>query len=261
MGPAPMPRVGAGGRKYGSVCGRATTSQAIDPSIHMNKSLLLGLVLLTPVALRAADSEAKDEITAAAHKLAGQSNYSWKTTVVVPESNQFKPGPTAGKTEKEGFTYVTMSFGDNLTEAVMKGEKAALTDQDGNWKLASEFDNAQGPGRFMARMIRNLKAPAAQATELLGDLKELKRDGDAYAGVFTDAGVRKQFRFGEPQNPKGGVKFWVKDGQLSKIEIKVEAKLEFNGNEIDAARTTTTEIKEIGTTKVNPPADAIKKLS
>src|SRR5215510_13666062 len=83
--------------------------------------------------LAAEASGAKAEVNAAAKKLSDQSNYSWKTTVVVPESAQFKPGPTEGKTEKGGFTHVTMSFGDNKTEAVLKGDKAAVTDREGNW--------------------------------------------------------------------------------------------------------------------------------
>ncbi len=227
----------------------------------MKNISFLALALLTSINVFAADSATKGEVAAAAKKLGEQANYTWKSTVVVPESSQFKPGPTDGKTEQDGFTYVTMSFGDNLTEAVMKGEKAAITDQDGNWKLASELENAEGPTRFLGRMIRNLKAPAVQVTELLEAVQELKKEGDVYSGELTEEGVKKQFRFGQPQNPKGSLKFWLKDGSLSKYEVKVEAKMEFNGNEFDASRTTTTEISKVGTTKVNVPADAKKKLS
>jgi len=227
----------------------------------MKNISFLALALLTSINVFAADSATKGEVAAAAKKLGEQANYTWKSTVVVPESSQFKPGPTDGKTEQDGFTYVTMRFGDNLTEAVMKGEKAAITDQDGNWKLASELENAEGPTRFLGRMIRNLKAPAVQVTELLEAVKELKKEGDAYSGELTEEGVKKQLRFGQPQNPKGSLKFWLKDGSLSKYEVKVEAKMEFNGNEFDASRTTTTEISNVGTTKVNVPADAKKKLS
>jgi hypothetical protein len=88
----------------------------------------------------------------------------------------------------------------------------------------------------------------------------LNKDSGVYSGELTEEGARKQFRFGQPQNPKGSVKFWVKEGMLAKYEVKVEAKMEFNGNEIDASRTTTTEIQKVGETKVNVPADAKKKL-
>ena len=226
----------------------------------MKANLLVTLALIISSTLLAADSGPTEDITAAAKKLAEKASYSWKSTTVVPESARFKPGPTEGKTEKDGFTYVTMSFGDNLTEAVLKGEKAVITNQDGEWQTAAELENAEGPARFLRGMLRNLKAPAAQVADLISGAKELKKDGDAFSGEMTEDGVKKQFRFGTPKNPKGSVKFWVKDGVLTKFETKVEGKMEFNGEEFDASRTTTTEIKDVGTTKVNIPADAKKKL-
>ncbi len=225
----------------------------------MKYPLLLLLASLTTARILVAEGP-KDDVSAATAKLADQPNYSWTTTVVVPDSAPFKPGPTDGKTEKGGFTDVVLSFGDNLTEVVIKGEQAVVTDPEGNWKLASELENAEGPTRFLGFIVRNLKTPTAQVPELLGGVKELKKEGEVYSAELTEEGVRKQFRFGEPQNPKGWVKFWVKDGLLSKLETKVEAKMEFNGNEFDASRTTTTEIQKVGTTQVNVPEDAKKKL-
>ena len=226
----------------------------------MKTNLLLALALVIAPALFAADLSPKDEVIAAAKKLAEKASYSWKATVVVPESSQWKPGPTEGKTEKDGFTYVTTSMGNNVIEAVMKGDKAVITDQDGNWKSASELEGGEGRGRFMGRMVRNLKAPAAQVTELVAGTKELKKDGDAYSGDLTEEGAKAQFRMGNTTNPKGSVKFWLKDGALSKYELKLTGKVEFNGNERDVDRATTTEIKEVGTTKVNVPEAAKKKL-
>ena len=89
----------------------------------------------------------------------------------------------------------------------------------------------------------------------------MKQDGGVYSGAMTEEGLKGQFRFGQPKNPKGSAKFWVKDGQLIKFEAKLQAKMEFNGNEMDVDRTTTTEIKEVGTTQVNVPAAAKKKLN
>lgn len=210
--------------------------------------------------LIAADSAPKDDIIAAAKKLGGQSNYSWKTTVVVPETAQFKPGPTEGQTEKDGFTHLTLSFGDNTTQAVIKGDKAVVTNPEGGWQALADLDNAEGPGRFLGRIIRNFKVPAAQAAELATAAKELKKEGDVYSGDLTEDGAKAQFRFGTVSNPKGSVKFWVKDGTLTKFEFKVTGKVDFNGNEFDVDRATTVEVKEVGTTKVNVPEEAKKKL-
>jgi len=225
----------------------------------MKKQLLCLATMTLATSLFAAD--AKEEVTAAAKKLGEKANYSWKTTVTVPESAQFKPGPTEGKTEKDGFTYVTMSFGDNLTEAVMKGDKAAVANQDGEWQSAADLENSEGRGRFLGRMLRNFKTPAVQAADLAAASKELKKDGETYAGDLTAEGAKAQFRFGTASDTQGSVKFWIKDGKLSKFEFKLKGKVDFNGNITDVERTTTVEIKDVGTTKVNVPAAAKGKVS
>jgi hypothetical protein len=226
----------------------------------MKRIILCSVLCLLTSSVLAADSSAKDDVIAAAKKLAEKANYSWKTTVVVPESAQFKPGPTDGKTEKDGFTYVTMSFGDNVTKAAIKGDKAVVTNQDGDWQLASELEGGEGRGRFLGRMMRNFKTPAVQAADLAGVTKELKKESDVYSGDLTEEGAKAQFRFGNASGAKGSVKFWLKDGMLSKYEFKVTGKVDFNGNEVDVDRTTTTEVKDVGTTKVNVPEAAKKKL-
>jgi hypothetical protein len=233
----------------------------------MLKTILLGaFVAATATSLFAA--EAKEELTKAAKALGEKPNYSWKTTVAVPEGTQFRPGPTEGKADKEGTTYLTMTFGDNMTEAVIKGDKATYTNQDGDWQLAE--DGGEGRGRFMGAMLRNYKAPAAQALDIINGVKELKKEGDVYSGDLTEEGAKALMSFrgrraGEegPQvkDAKGSAKFWVKDGVLSKYEYKVTGSMNFNGNDVDVDRTTTTEIKDVGTTKVVVPEAAKKKLS
>jgi hypothetical protein len=233
----------------------------------MKKNILFGILALLTGPLFAADTSPKDDVISAAQKLAASANYSWKQTVVVPESARFKPGPTEGKTEKGGATYVKMStFGDNITEIVMQDGKAALTDPDDNWESITNLENtAEGPGRFLVGMIRNFKAPAAQATNLVASVKELKKDDDVYSGDLTEAGAKELLTFRRGggatiSNPKGFVKFWVKDGLLTKFEFRVQGKMDFNGNEFDADRDTTVEIKNIGTTKVVVPDEAKKVL-
>ena len=227
----------------------------------MKTPALFSAITLLAGSLIAADSSPKDDIIAAAKKLGGQANYSWKTTVAVPETAQFKPGPTEGQTEKDGFTHLTLSFGDNTTRAVIKGDKAAVTNPEGGWQSLAELENAEGPGRFLVRILRNFKAPAAQAADLATTTKEIKKEGEVYSGDLTEEGAKAQFRFGTVSNAKGSVKFWVKDGALTKFEFKATGKVDFNGNEIDVDRTTTVEVKEVGATKVNVPEEAKKKLT
>ena len=233
----------------------------------MKKNTMLCAAALLAVSLNAADSSPKDEVTAAAKKLGEKPNYSWKATVVVPEGGQFRPGPTEGKTEKDGFTHVTITFGDNTTQAVLKGENAAVTDPEGGWQSLKDLDNAEGSRRFLGFFVRSIKTPAVQAAELVDGAKNLKKDGEAYSSELTEEGVKAllTFRRGGDgptiSNAKGTVKFWVKDGVLAKFEFKVAGKVSFNGNDREIDRATTIEIKEIGTTKVNVPDAAKKKLS
>ena len=232
----------------------------------MKKNILFGALALLAGPLFAADSSPKDDVMAAAQKLAAAASYSWEQTVVVPESARFKPGPTEGKTEKGGATYVKMSFGDITTEIVMKGGKTAVTDPDGNWQSLTNMEidangiGTEGPTRFLVGMVHNFKVPAAQATNLVALVSELKKDGDTYSGDLTEAGAKAQFRFGTVTNPKGSAKFWLKDGRLSKYEYRVQGKVDFNGNEMDLDRDTTVEIKDVGATKVEVPEGAKKVL-
>jgi len=236
----------------------------------MKKNILLCMAVLLAGPLFAADSSPKDDVTSAAKKLADSDNYSWHTTVVVPEDSPFKPGPTDGQTEKGGLTYVKLSFGDNNPEFVKKGEAGAMTDQDGNWISITNQDASEGPGRFMVGMIRNFQTPDAEALQLAGYAKELKDDNGVYSGDLTEDGAKALLTFRGRRrggngngptvtNPSGSVKFWVKDGVLTKYEFKVKGTVSFNDNDRDIDRDTTVEIKDIGTTKVNAP-DAAKKL-
>ena len=235
----------------------------------MKKSMLFSPMALMTISLIAADSNPKDDVTSAAKKLGEKANYSWKTTVVVPESAQFRPGPTEGKTEKDGFIHVTMSFGDNTTQAVLKGDKAAVTNREGEWQSLADLDNAEGPGRFLGFFVRNIKTPAVQAADLAAAAKDLKKEGDAYSCDLTEEGAKTLLTF-RPRgggdgptvsNAKGSVKFWLKEGELSKYEFKVTGKVSFNGNDRDVDRATTVEVKDVGTTKVEVPEGAKKKLS
>ena len=234
----------------------------------MKKYIPISAMALLAGSLLAADSSPKDDVTSAAKKLGDSANYTWRTTVVVPEDAQFKPGPTDGKTEKGGLTYVKLSFGDNTAEFVKKGESAALTSPDGGWQSLTNVDSSEGPGRFMVGMVRNYKTPDAQAVQLAGAAKDLKKDGDVYSSDLTEDGAKAMMTFGGRRgngptitNPSGSVKFWVKDGVLTKFEFKVKGSMSFNGNDVDVDRDTTIEIKDVGTTKVTVPEEAAKKAA
>ena len=230
----------------------------------MKRNVLFGAIVMLAGTVLAADSP-KDDVVSAAKALADKANYSWKTTVAVTEGSRFRPGPTEGKTEKDGVTHLKTTFGENTSDSYIKGDKAAASGPDG-WQSLADMENAEGPGRFFAGMLKGFKAPAAQAQELANGAKELKKDGDAIAGELTEEAAKPLLTFrrgggASVSGAKGSVKFWTKDGVLSKMEYKVSGKVTFDGNDRDVERTTTTEIKDIGTTKVEVPDEAKKKLS
>jgi len=242
----------------------------------MKRNILLGTIALLAGTLFAADSSPKDDVTAAAKKLAEKSNYSWKATMDLGPNAQFTPGPTEGKTEKGGFTWLSSTFNDTTSEGVMKGTNVVVKTDEG-WKTAAEVGGAAGgggqfnAGGFMARRMQILKAPAAEVEDLVSRAKEIKKDGELYSSELTEDGAKALLtqgggrRGGPPptvSNAKGSVKFWIKDGALTKYESKVSGKRQNqNGDEVDVERTTTIEIKDVGTTKLTVPEEAKKKLS
>ena len=233
----------------------------------MKTTILSSLTALATVSLIAADATPRDEVITAAKQLADQPSYSWRSTVVVPDDAPFKPGPTEGKIEKGGFMWVSLSMMDNKIEAVSKENKGAIK-QDGDWKSLEDFDKEEGFGRMPAVIVRGIKTPAKEASELASAAKELKVDGDVISGDLTEEGAKKLQKFGPPDgegptvsDAKGSVKFWVKEGTLVKYEFNLKGKISFNGNDMPNDRTTTVEIKEVGTTKFEVPEAARKKIS
>jgi hypothetical protein len=237
----------------------------------MKTTLLFSLTMLAAGTLLA---DPKDDITSAANALKDAPNYSWRTIVDAGSNARFRPGPTDGKTEKEGFTTVSMTFGDNTSDMVIRGTNAAIRTADNGWQSTSEAmqDNGGGgpnPAMMMARMAQNFKTPAEDAIRLVGLTQNLKVSPDGITGDLTDDGAKTlltMFRRGgnagniTTSNAKGTATFWITDGKLTKFQTHVTGTVSFNGNDRDVDRTTTTEIKDIGTTKIDVADDAKKKL-
>ena len=272
----------------------------------MTMKTTIALLLTTLFAAPLLAADAADEIKAAALKLADQPKYSWvaKTDSATPTNSNANAGgeaggrggrggrgggggfnPPEGKTEKGGFTLLTYKMGETTTEAVRKGDKVAVKDGD-EWKTSEELSEgadatAQGGrgnrAQGLARRVQQAKLPTAEAQDLIGKVKGLKKDGDTYTGELTAEAIKEMYTFrgrpggqggGDANAPvttglKGTAKFWVKDGVLSKYESHVEGKMTGGrqNRETEVNRKTTVEIKDVGTTKVTVPEEAKKKLS
>ena len=207
----------------------------------MKRNLLLSAFALVAGSLIAADASPKDDVTAAAKSLADKGNYSWKSTTDLGANAQFTPGPTEGKSA-DGLVWLSLSFGDNTTEGVAKGTKVAVKTEEG-WQSAEELTGGGGggggfnPGTMIARRMQTLKAPAAEITDLLAGAKDITKQGDTYSADLTEEGAKNLSAMGfgggrggrggrgapPVSDAKGSVKFWLKDGMVSKYELKTPA--------------------------------------
>jgi len=230
----------------------------------MKRNGLFGIIALWAACVMAADSNPRDEVLAAAKKLSGESNYAWKSST----SWGGFDGSAEGKVEKGGAMFLTSTFGDSATEVAFRDKKIAIKPPDGEWQTVDELEAGdEWLGRFLGRWVRNFKAPAAEIEDLVSKAKELKKEADVCSAELTSEGAAELLAGGRGpdvppvKNAKGSVRFWLKDRAVQKYELRLQGTMNWGGEERDTDRTTTTEVKDVGTTKVTLPEAAQKKLS
>lgn len=236
------------------------------------------LAFLASFAVAAAFAgEIKDDIKAAAKALAEKPNYTWTSET---EGTPFPMSPLEGRAEKGGFTLISQDMNGNTLTAVLKGTNGAVKLADG-WKTAAELPQPNfgggGPPDFSAMIGRRLltaKAPAAEVADLVDKVKELKTVNGRFEGELTEEGAASLMPFGRrppggapggagaPPAPsiKGTVRVWLKDGALWKYEVATDITMQTPMGEMNMSPTTVVRLKDIGTTKVEVPAEARQKL-
>lgn len=240
------------------------------------KRLFAPLLALATCTLCLAD--VRQDVQAAAKKVAEAPGYTWTTSTEI-EGGNWAGATVTGKSLKGSFALITSERDGNVTTAVLKGDKGVLKTDEG-WKTAEDLRGGGGGGGGGGRgnrgaMLLRTRLPVQDAVRMLeapDQVAELKSgDGGVVSGDLTEKGAKELLTFGrgrggqggqapEPKNAKGSVKFWVKDGQLTKYQVRVSGTLSFNGEDRDMARTTTYEIKDVGTTEVKVPKEATKAL-
>lgn len=268
----------------------------IDEPIEHKKSMKINLLVTVMILIVGsfipAQAGTKEDVKSAIKKLAEKGNYSWTSTSKRPErpenaegdNNRVRSGPTEGKTVGD-MIFVKSNRGERSFEFLTKGEKVAIKGEDG-WSLIEPRQSNDATGtddqarerrrRGLSSYLRNYKTPSVRAEEFLAKVGDLKKDGDAYSGELTEEGAKSLVSFWsrprgddggdaterpQPTGVKASAKFWVKDGFLTKYESVVAGKIIINGNERDLGRTTTVEIKDAGSTKIDVPDDFKNKLS
>jgi hypothetical protein len=243
----------------------------------MLRYALICTVSLVALVASAVHADPKDDVKAAVQKLTDSASYSWSTTV----EGSSRP-PTTGKTEKDGFTFVSLPVRDNTFNILIKGDKAAIKTADG-WKSTDELiaantpDSPPSPESFVARIASSFKTPGQQALDNVDKLQNVQKTDDGYTGDLSPEAAKDLmlFRPRPSTNPsnappqmdvsdaKCSFKLWVTDGSLSKMEIHVSGTITFNGNDRNVDRTSTTDITDVGTTSItsaDAPDDAKAKL-
>lgn len=228
----------------------------------MTRIMVTAVLLSIAAGSSAADVSNSNKVYEATVKLQAAPNYSWTTTIKMPGS-PWEPGPLKARTEKGGYTFTTQEMGEASSEVVFKGDKIVMK-QDGEWRTREELD---GFPQMMAGWITRNGTAAQEATNMLAKAKELKvEEGGLFQADYTDDGAKALLSFGgagapPPRDAKGSVKFWMKDGTLAKFESHLKGQLAGpDGEERPFEMTRTFEIRDVGSTKVNVPEDARKKL-
>jgi len=152
----------------------------------------------------------------------------------------------------------------------MKGGKGSAKALEG-WQSFNDIAQTSGTAAAVVKFLRSYKAPAVESADLAAKAKELKEEDGIWSGELAPdaakelllAAARRREGSDEPKatDPKGSVKFWVTDGVLTKYQVKIQGKVTAGDRDTDIDRTTTVEIKEVGTTKIDIASDALQKMS
>ncbi len=238
----------------------------------MKRITKMGVAGILACSLLAAYAGPKDDIHAAARKLA-HTSYSWTTTIDLGPNSNFTPGPTEGKHAADGTTYVSREFNGNTIEFYHKG-RTTVVSRDGQLRAFTAGQSRGGQGNAQRRrgrfMFFGAQAPTAELQRVLRQTGDFTESDGALVADLTQSGATRLLTFrgrrpgGEappaPKNAKGSLKVWLKDGNLSKYTLNLQGTVTFNGEERDINRTTTVEFKNVGATELKVPQEVKDKL-
>jgi hypothetical protein len=220
------------------------------------------LVWFSGIALAA---DASQEVTDAATKLSDAGNYSWRS-VTNDTGNDGSTLIQDGKTDKSGYTILNLNSGNYYLQFVLKSGAGVINLGEG-WKTADDLADQRRAAKFLTSTVRGFKSPAVAAQQIASHLKDLRPAEDAYVAAISgkDAsdvlGPMANLRGGrEMSNAKATIRFWVRDGVLTKYQVHATYTVSRNGNDMDFDRTTTVDFSDVGTTSLDVPDEARKKL-
>jgi hypothetical protein len=242
------------------------------------------LMVAAAALLLAAGRAADEELDKAAAKAGEMGNYTCTISTKVEggggggggAGGGDAPQPVEMKIQADSPIYLK----SGEIEVYRKGEALATKSGD-TWKRPERPAQGERPDRatMAAMRLRGVKAPHESLKTLNSSaFKEVKREdadgGKVFSGELTDEAL-KSFAMGGGRRPGGGggedrpapkskgtAKIWVNgDGVVTKYETFIEmTRTGRDDQEITTKVTRTVELKDVGSTKYEVPADAAKAL-
>lgn len=221
----------------------------------------------------------KEDLKKAADKTGKVANYAFKTTTDIEgfEGQTFSL-EFDGKHDKDAGSLVSGSLPGGAGDIVVvrKGDKVVAQRDGGDWQSPDDFDDG-GTGAYVAEFLKTFRFPHEEVKGAEKFFKEIKKTadekvGDAgatkYSGDLTDDGLTGLNPLGpmlknlglEPEIAGKGALFVDENGVIVKIEVKITAKIDLNGNEVEVTLSRTSTLNGVGGTKVELPREALEKL-
>lgn len=125
------------------------------------------------------------------------------------------------------------------------------------------------PAPVFSNLQLTLSRPHEELSIIVAGYTDLKVEGAIVSGTLTETGAKlllvhpgqKEIT---PLQGSGTFRLWIKDGALVKYEVRLEGTLAVvaggNRREIQVHQTAVTQLRDVGTTKFDVPAEAKKKL-
>jgi hypothetical protein len=209
-------------------------------------------------------SDPGGDVMAAVAKVGDAGSYSW-TRVTDDVSSGGARMSESGKTDTSGYTLIDLNSGGFYLHVAFKGSYAVVNAGQG-WKSLDDMADQRQAVRAVSRIVRGLKSPVMIARDIVSRVGELKRDGEMRTAELTgdDAsellGPVFDMRGRDMTDPKVTVKFWVRDGALTRYELRASVNVSRQGVATEVSRAISVEFSNVGSTKVEVPDEAKGKL-
>jgi hypothetical protein len=212
----------------------------------------------------------------------GQTLVGSYTQVIVPANLALPPG--AGMRGR-----MARGSSDSDTLAIFKGDEKYVLDTPDGWMTPEEFAkwsafSGTPANPYMGRrrggrggfglttdlpLTFAISMPHEDVGIIISSYASIAIDGGIVVGRLTDTGAKLLLlppgqANVTPEQASGAFRLWITDGMLTKYEIQVTGVVSVisgkDRREVKTTQTVSTELKNIGTTKLDVPAEAKKKL-